>query len=233
MSQNYFVALFLALTATTAFADFPAKLLDKFPATQGAKIEKAWPGFYSVVKGTEIVFVSEDLTIMINGDVIDLNKQTSITAELRRLNKPRLDTTKLNPQDAIKFGQGKNKLIVFSDPDCPFCQRLEADLVRLPDTQVLVYPFPLTNLHPQARVVAESIWCSPDKQTAWRSYLLGNLRPKLATCDNPISRNLILGEEMQIQATPTLIFEDGTVVPGAIAFEKILEQIELSKSASK
>lgn len=231
--RKILTTLVIACATQGAFADISAKLMEKFPATEGAKIEKAWPGFYAVIKGTEIVFVAEDLSIMINGDVIDLNSQRSITAEFKSKNKPRIDLSKLNERDAIKFGQGRHKLVVFSDPDCPFCKKLESDLVRLPDTQVLVFPYPLVNLHPQARVVAESIWCSPDQQTAWRSYLLGNLRPKFSTCDNPISRNLVLGEELQIQATPTLIFEDGTVVPGAIPMERIVKHIEESKSASR
>ncbi len=235
MSINFKSALaVLAVAASiTAHAGFEEDLIQRFPVAQGAKIEKAFPGFYSVVKGGEVVFVRDDLSILINGDVIDLKENKSIATQIREANKPKLDVAKLNTKDAIKFGSGKNKLYVFSDPDCPYCKQLENDLGRLQDTQVFVFPYPLTTIHPNARVIAESIWCSPNKQTAWKEYLIEGKKPKFATCDNPISRNLALGESHQIQGTPALIFEDGTIIPGAIPLQRIEAQISAAKGAKQ
>jgi thiol:disulfide interchange protein DsbC len=235
MSFNFKSALaMLAVAASiTAHAGFEEDLIQRFPVAQGAKIEKAFPGFYSVVKGGEVVFVRDDLSILINGDVIDLKENKSIAAQIREANKPKLDVANLNTKDAIKFGSGKNKLFVFSDPDCPYCKQLENDLGRLQDTQVFVFPYPLTTIHPNARVIAESIWCSPNKQTAWKEYLIEGKKPKFATCDNPISRNLALGESHQIQGTPALIFEDGTIIPGAIPLQRIEAQISAAKGAKQ
>lgn len=229
---KYFSLLVSMGFAISAKADFAADLAAKFPATSGAKIEKSFPGFYSVVKGNEVVFVRDDLSIMINGDVIDLNVQRSLTTQIKDANKPKLDVSKLSTKDAIKFGQGKNKLYVFSDPDCPFCKQLEQDLGQLQDTQIFIFPFPLTSIHPTARVTAESIWCAEDKAAAWKDYLMQGKKPKFATCDNPISRNLALGEEHQIQGTPALIFEDGTIIPGAIPLQRIQAQINAANAAN-
>lgn len=235
MSINFKSALaVLAVAASiTAHAGFEEDLIQRFPVAQGAKIEKAFLGFYSVVKGGEVVFVRDDLSILINGDVIDLKENKSIATQIREANKPKLDVAKLNTKDAIKFGSGKNKLYVFSDPDCPYCKQLENDLGCLQDTQVFVFPYPLTTIHPNARVIAESIWCSPSKQTAWKEYLIEGKKPKFATCDNPISRNLALGESHQIQGTPALIFEDGTIIPGAIPLQRIEAQISAAKGAKQ
>jgi thiol:disulfide interchange protein DsbC len=234
--KNNLRSVFTFLVAAASFsvhAGFEEDLIQRFPVAQGAKIEKVFPGFYSVVKGGEVVFVRDDLSILINGDVIDLKENKSIATQLREANKPKLDVAKLNTQDAIKFGIGKNKLYVFSDPDCPYCKQLENDLGRLQDTQVFVFPYPLTSIHPNARVIAESIWCSPSKQTAWKEYLLEGKKPKFATCDNPISRNLAIGESNQIQGTPALIFEDGTIIPGAIPLQRIEAQIAAAKGAKQ
>lgn len=227
-----FAAALCALAASVAaHADFIDDLVKRFPVAEGAKIEKAFPGFYSVVKGGEVVFVRDDLSIMINGDVMDLKENKSLTAQLREANKPRMEVAKLNTKDAIKFGNGKNKLYVFSDPDCPYCKQLENDLSRLQDTQVFVFPYPLTSIHPNARVISESIWCSTNRQAAWKEYLLEGKKPKFATCDNPISRNLALGQEHLIQGTPALIFEDGTIIPGAIPLQRIEAQLASSRGA--
>ena len=78
----------LAMCMFSAHADFAQDLTAKFPNAAGAKVEKAFADFYSVVKGNEVVFVREDLSILINGDVIDLaNGGKSLTAQLRDANK--------------------------------------------------------------------------------------------------------------------------------------------------
>jgi len=226
--SKIFAASLMAAACMAAKADFVADLNARFPATQGAKVQPAFPGFYSVVKGSDVVFVRDDLSILINGDVTDLRAQVSLTSQLRDTNKPKLDPLKLSTADAIKFGSGKRKLFVFSDPDCPFCQQLEKSLAQLEDATVYVLPYPLTGLHPNAQVVSESIWCSNDRAAAWRDYLLLGKKPKVAKCPNPIEKNIALAGEFQIQGTPAILFEDGTLVSGAIPLERLEAQLNAS-----
>jgi thiol:disulfide interchange protein DsbC len=222
-------ALILGAFVARAFADesavFEQRLHDRFPGTMGAKVAPAMPGYRSVVKGQEVLFVSDDLSMMVVGDVIDLARGKSLSAELREANRPKVAVQKLDDKDAIRVGQGSRRLYVFADPDCPYCQQLESELTKLHDVQVLIFPFPLESLHPNARHIAESIWCQPDRANAWENYVLRKQMPDAATCDNPIARNLALGESLQIAGTPTLIFEDGTVVPMAIPAARIEAQL--------
>ena len=218
------IAAISLLTCASAQADFRTEFLQKYPSAADAKIDPAFPGFWSVVKGREVLFVRDDLSVLIQGDVIDLTSNRSLSAALRQANQQKVDVSALPLSDAIKVGSGSRKLYVFSDPDCPFCQRLETELMKVKDTEVYIFPFPLENLHPKARVMAESIWCSKSQADAWRGYVLLGNKPERATCDNPISRNLALGEKLHIEGTPALIFADGTLVPGAIPAERIEAQ---------
>lgn len=231
MKQFLKISFLLASITTTlaAHADFAKDLVERFPNVAGGKIERAFPGFWSVTKGSEVVFIRDDLSILINGEVVDLVANKSLTAQLRAANKPKLDISELKLEDAIKFGSGSRRLFVFTDPDCPYCRQLETELDKLTDVQVFVFPFPLTGLHPNARVVSESIWCQIDRATAWKSYLQKDKNPTFATCDNPISRNLALGAKYQIQGTPALIFEDGSVIPGLMPAARIEAQLAASK----
>lgn len=219
--------------ANAADADFPARLLKKFPTTAGAKVKPAFAGFYSVVKGSEVLFISDDLSILINGEVVDLGANKSLTGELKQANRPKVDLSLLNPADAIAFGSGTRTLYVFSDPDCPHCRALEVDLKQLRDTRVYVFPFPLTGLHPRAAEVAESIWCSApaERQAAWQAYLLLGTEPAPRRCDNPLARNLAIGQSMQINGTPALIFSDGTLIPGRVPLATIESQLQAASSA--
>jgi thiol:disulfide interchange protein DsbC len=212
-------------------AAFMQRVNAHFPATVGAKIEPAFPGFWSIVKGQEVLFIRDDLSVMVTGDVIDLGKNASMVAALRAANRPHVATKQLDLHDAIQMGSGSRRLYVFSDPDCPYCRQLEPELAKLRDVQVYVFPFPLDSIHPNARTIAESIWCQKDKATAWHSYLMTGVAPKPATCDNPISRNLAAANRYQIFGTPAIVFEDGTVVPGAITAERIEAQLNAPKLA--
>jgi thiol:disulfide interchange protein DsbC len=226
--------------ATLAIAViFPANagvkedLYERFPSTRGAIVEPAFPGFHSVIRGGEVLFVRDDLSIMINGDVMDLKTQTSLTETIKAAHKPKVDPTALPVADAIAFGSGEKKLFVFSDPDCPYCQQLEKSLAQLEDVKVFIFPYPLVTLHPNAKSISESIWCSKDKAKAWRDYLLLGKKPTGAACPTPIERNLALGDQLKVQGTPALIFEDGTVVPGAISLERIQALTTSAHTAAK
>lgn len=213
--------LCISLSSFAVGDSFQQRLEVKFPQAKGAKIEKAFPGFWSVVLNGDVVFFSDDLTIFINGEVFDLKNNESITGRIRFSNLRKIDVAELPLKDAIKMGSGTRKLYVFSDPDCRFCKELERVLNQLQDTEIYIFPLPLVEIHANARVIAESIWCQQNQGQAWRAYLDTQTAPAFKTCDNPISRNLALAGKLQIYGTPAVIFEDGRVFPGAMTLEQI------------
>ncbi len=215
---------------------FQENLERKFPQVQGALVEPSFQNFYKVTKGTEVGFVSADLRYLIRGEVFDLDKGTSLSTLAKvpanqvegkaPLAAQKVDISNLPTSDAIRFGTGKRKLYVFSDPDCPFCKSYELVLARAHDVSIYVFPFPLEMLHPQARAVSEQIWCRAPEQRAqaWRNYVLhGQIPSKSAKgtkgqrgCSTPIESNIQLGASLGITGTPATIFENGTLHMGAM-----------------
>lgn len=240
-------ALLLTGYAALAHAGFPEDLVKRFPAAQGAKIQPAFPGFWSVVKGSDVFFVRDDLSVLINGSVIDLRTKQNLTQALEQANRPKIDVTQLDLKNSIKFGNGSRKLYVFSDPDCPYCRRLDPILSSLTDVTIYIFPFPLAQLHPNAPGIAEAIWCQSDRAAAWSEYqslarqmpepgliaawhqfLHSRNQPDQPTCENPIAKNLAFGEKWQINGTPALVFEDGTLIPGLESADRIAAQLDKS-----
>lgn len=208
-----------------ARADFVQDLHVRFPQTKNAVVKKAFGNFYSVIQGNEVVFINEDLSILINGDVVDLKGNRSLTSTLRDQNRPKFKVSDLREADAIQVGTGTRRIFVFSDPDCPYCRQLQAELGKLQDVSIFIVPFPLTGLHPNAANVAESIWCSANPREAWNSYVLRGVKPSDKSCANPLERNVALATKYGVMGTPAIVFADGSVIPGAIPAAAIEERL--------
>jgi thiol:disulfide interchange protein DsbC len=133
-----------------------------------------------------------------------------------------IDIASLPLQQAIKIvhGNGKRSLALFSDPDCPYCQRLERDtLSRLDNATIYVFMFPLDQ-HADAARKARLIWCAADPALAWQRWMLDGQLPPPAVCRPPLAANLKLGEALGIRATPTMLLPRGQL-PGAVTLETL------------
>ena len=230
------LALVLAvLTTTNAHADTaPAglkeQLQSRYPNTRFGTIQPTpWPGVFEVPVGSRIAYVDATGQYFLFGHLFDMPNQRDLTAE-RIERTQRIDVTALPLNDALKEvrGKGTRTLIVFSDPDCPFCRKLDSELKAMTDLTLHTFLMPLASLHPQARAKAIGIWCSPDKLKAWQA-VLRNETPKAKDCQHPIDRNVELGQRLGITGTPTLIAGDGRVLQGAVTRDQL--DAWLAKSA--
>ena len=76
-----------------------------------------------------------------------------------------------------------------------------------------------------------SIWCSADKVKAWDEFFAtGKLPDNQGDCDNPVVATNALGAKLRVTATPTLVFADGSVVPGALPAQQL--ESEMSQAAT-
>ncbi|TXF11202.1 DsbC family protein [Pelomicrobium methylotrophicum] len=216
------VVSIIAITAASAvFAgagDVEKRLKEQYPATRITEVrESAIKGLYEVVMGRNVAYTDESGRYMLFGRLYDMKEQKDLTAlRLEEVNK--IDVSALPLADAIKTvkGDGSRTLYVFSDPDCPFCQRLERETVPLLDN-VTIYTFlyPLEGLHPDAPAKSRRIWCAQDRYEAYRAYMeKGTLPANDGSCPNPVDRNVRLGAGLGIDGTPTIILGDGWRVSG-------------------
>ena len=69
---------------------------------------------------------------------------------------------------------------------------------------------------------------------AWDEYFdSGKLPDNKGDCATPIQETARLGERMHVTATPTLVFADGSVVPGAIPLEQLEAEINSGEVEAK
>jgi thiol:disulfide interchange protein DsbC len=171
------------------------------------------PGLYEVFAGGQIIYASKNAEYVLVGATLfeDASKRNLTSSRMQELT--RIDFSTLPLQDAIeiKKGNGKFKFAVFSDPDCPYCKSLETGLEKLgmSDYTAYVFLFPLEEIHKEARWKAEAVWCAKDRQTTWHDWMVDSKPLEKASCDNPLDRNLKLGDKIGVQGTPSIYLSNG------------------------
>jgi thiol:disulfide interchange protein DsbC len=191
------------------------------------------PGIYEVRIGTELLYTDEQANFVLQGEIIDTRTRTNLTAErIEKLTAIDFSTLPLKDAVVIKQGSGARKLVIFSDPNCGFCKRLERDLMAVKDVTMYTFLYPI--LGPDSTAKSRDIWCAKDSAKVWRDWMIdGKAPPKnVGSCDTQaLDRNLELGRKYRVQATPNLVFEDGVRKPGALPAAQV-EQL-LAAAAKK
>lgn len=192
----------------------------QYPNLKISNIQKTeMPGLYSANLDQQIIYLGEDGQHMFVGSMIRLKDQKNLTKDLV-LGQNSIDWKQLPLKDAIKTvkGNGRHVLAVFSDPNCPYCKQLEPELDKLKDVTIYTFIYPLK---PQSIVVSRQVWCAPNQSYSWKKLIEQGVKPTVASCTNPIDRNLELGKKLGFNGTPTLIFANGFKLVGARSAEEI------------
>ena len=78
-------------------------------------------GLYEVSKGADVIYYFQEKDLLFIGEIIDKTGK-SLTDD--RKGELVVSNVKKIPLDkAIKIGNGKQTIIEFTDPDCPYCRR--------------------------------------------------------------------------------------------------------------
>jgi thiol:disulfide interchange protein DsbC len=229
MLKRTMVALLAGVMAATAWADeasLKKTIESTYPKVKIQSITKTpFSGLYEVFLDGQIIYTDEKLTFLIvEGRLVDPKSRRDLTAE-RMDELTRVDFSSLPLDKAIKVvkGNGSRKLVVFSDPDCPYCKKLEQkDLLGMTDVTIYTFLYPLEELHPDATNKSRAIWCASDKAKAWQDWMLNSQLAKARdNCEAPIDDVASLGRKLNITSTPTLIFANGKRVLGAYPAKEI------------
>ena len=192
-------------------------MVDKVNSVEFSEVPGLWVA--DVEKGERKlpVYIDFSKQYLVSGNVIRLNDKENVTRERSsRMNK--IDVGRIPLEDALLLGKpsAKTKVIVFTDPECPYCKKLHAELKEVvrrdPDVAFLIKLFPL-KMHPNAYGISKSIICSNSMELLEVSFAGKPVPP--ATCDtNAVDQTLALVGELGIKSTPTLVLPDGRILPG-------------------
>lgn len=226
-------ALLALCTASMAQeATIRKNLTERIPQLQKIdEISKSpMPGLFEIrVNGTDIFYTDAEANFLIQGNLIDTRQRRNLTEErVEKLTAVKFDALPIKDAITVVRGDGKRKLAVFEDPNCGYCKRFERDLDKVSNVTIHTFLYPI--LSPDSNEKSKNIWCARDKVKAWQDWMLSDQAPASASCDaSAVARNVELGKKYKITGTPTLIFADGSRVPGAINAQQIEKYLAEAK----
>ncbi len=212
--------------ATADEATVRDAMQQKFPYAHILAVHRLpYDHLYEVAFDDHVVYTDDALDFMLSGDLYDLRTMRNLTAaSTARLYGSHLDTLPLKLAIKTVHGNGSRRLAVFTDPQCPYCKRLEAELAHLDNATI--YTFVLTIL-PGSMTQAQRIWCAPNRQRAWENHMLRGIEPTTtAKCDtSALTQIAHTAQSLNIRLTPTLYFADGSLHPGYMSLDQLNEAL--------
>ncbi|RJX72629.1 DsbC family protein [Pseudomonas sp. LS-2] len=214
MLRRIFCAAFLAATASVTCVAAPQTLdnLEPLPIN----------GMVAAVKNEKLAFVSDNGRFVFRGSLYDTWSQKEISSledakhafKYIDIKKIKFKVDDLSP---FTFGKGDKQIIVFTDPQCPSCASLLADMKKVNGYTFKIVE--LSALGAESSEIVRAMHCAKDKTQAYE-MAVGIQKAKVidsqgADCDtSAIGKRIITAQMFGLKGVPFLIRDDGLVRQG-------------------
>lgn len=183
-----------------------------------------------------VIFMDYGKKHLIQGVVVDLEKLEQVMAHKSELPQSKqlksVDVKTIPVANAMVMGNpnGTKKLYVFTDPECPYCQKGHVELKKLakiaPDVAIHIMLFPLP-MHPAAYDKSRTILETKSHELLDKAFEGKEVpKPTRESSKKSIDEIVKFANANGITGTPTMIMPDGTIQVGmrdAETLKKILE----------
>jgi thiol:disulfide interchange protein DsbC len=145
----------------------------------------------------------------------------------------KIDFSRLPLKQALVMGNryAKKKIVVFTDPDCPFCRKLHVEikqvLAKRHDVGFYFFLRPLPMHGKDAVDKAQAIICA--KSSALLDDALSGRAvppPSCSTAGKQVEKNDALADSLGLHSTPSLVRDDGMVHTGYLPAAELSSWID-------
>ncbi len=185
-----------------------------------------YPETYALIMGNNIIYGNLHSNYLMAGHMFDVYTKDDVTVRLLKSTAPKIDISKINVADSIQSkatNKVNKKLIVFIDPDCPYCRQLETQIDEQginKKADIYYMMMPLAQ-HSNAKLHTNNILCSKYPLDTLKEYMVNNNdNPKVKLTDGcnieaVLERTGSIARELAINATPVIVTGDGSMIMGA------------------
>ena len=197
------------------------------PDTEPDRVEPApVAGFYQAIFGTRVVYLSADGRYLLYGDLIDIDKNLNLTEDARRAGRRQV-IEDLDEAGMVVFAPQnvESTITVFTDTSCGYCVKLHREIAQTVagGVKVRYVGFPRAGVDSPSGETLVSVWCADNPQQAMTDAKMG-IAIETKTCQTQIGRHMEAAELVGVRGTPTIVLEDGTVIPGYVPAGELVER---------
>lgn len=210
-------------------------LAELMPQGQAESIKPtAFPGMYEAIFGPQIIYISADGRYMFEGDLYDLKNRVNLTETKRNVGRAKI-VRDMDEKNMIVFSPEADKLkytiTAFTDIDCGYCRKMHKQIKEYNALGIAMryMAYPRSGVDTPSYFKAVSVWCADDKQAAMTKAKSGENLPKVE-CDNPIKDHMEAAKLVGVTGTPTMVLENGRVIPGYVEPKRLIKILEQMKN---
>jgi thiol:disulfide interchange protein DsbC len=185
-------------------------------------------GLYEVLTDRGVYYVSKNGQFLVHGNIYDMDNEMENISEksLIVLRKKKLQAFE---KDMIiyKAAEEKHVITVFTDSSCGYCQKLHSEMADYNNLGITVryLAFPRGGLKSATYNTMVSIWCAEDQKQAMDNAKKRREIP-FKSCKNTVKEQYELGVFFGVSGTPAIILEDGSLQPGYLPADRLIQQLE-------
>lgn len=169
------------------------------------------------------LYVTSDGRYFILGDLYEITDKAYVNlAEKQREGGRAEKLAQVKEEDMIIFSPAdqpaKAAIMVFTDVDCYYCQKLHREVpdLNLIGIEVRYLAFPRAGIGSESYRKIVSAWCAKDPKNALTKLKNRESIPSNQCADNPVADQFKLGNAIGVSGTPALITMDGKLMPGYV-----------------
>lgn len=223
------VALVAFTQPALATDDVAAQLAAKLGVSSKDVTPGPIPGFYSVVLGPQVAYVTADGRYLLRGDILDRSDGKNLSAGQR--DAARLAyIASIGEQNMIVFAppHPKHVLTVLTDIDCGYCRQLADDMPQLLSMgiELRYIAFPRTGVGSPSWDKAVAVWCAKNRQVVYQ-YAMRGAKIDGDKCDPaPVLAGYEFARKLGVDGTPVIIDEYGQMIDGYLPPDQLLKLLD-------
>lgn len=183
---------------------------------------------YMVTSGAQVLYVSNDAKIVIQGDMYDVqnSKQpVNLSDNVRQVAVKNI-MDKVDPSTMIIYPakNEKTKITVFTDIDCTYCRALQKEVKELNEAGITVryMAFPRTPKGTPSYNKAVYVWNAKDRNQAYTDAI-GGKDPAVATGNTIVDDHHKVAEAIGVNVTPVIVMQNGKTIPGYLPAKQLIK----------
>jgi len=245
------VIFFIGLINLSVYAEQPSELskkeqleiANKLSSTIGMEVVsiKLSPlsSLVEVVTEQGMFYASKDGNFLLHGKLYGLSSKNVVNHTEESLAMVRVEGLKQFEKDMIVYPakDEKHVVTVFTDITCGYCRKMHKQMDEYNDLGITIryMAYPRAGIKDQLGQLSQgfkdlrSIWCHEEPKVALTKAKLGSSVAQ-RICDKPIEEEFDFGRQIGVNSTPSIIFENGFMLPG---YKEPADLLTILKSMDK